>query len=153
MEFDKFIESIDIEEGNGWILASLTDEYYVSSWSREALIEIDKEKLLEIRVFNEVVEHKLYRANIDNEFIARSIKDVDYNDYYDEVQYLDIDATKGVKNGFVTTTGGGVYKYPIQGSNKIDNAKVRIRYYLGKYEETGQARIEDWRVVEFLEGK
>ena len=154
MEFDKYIESIELNDGDGWILASLTDDYYVNTWSKDALKKIDKDKALEIRVFNENIEYKLFRASIDRDFSERTLGDSEAENYYDEIQYLDIDTTKKIsEDGIVTTTGGGKYKFPFDNSKKTDGARVKIRYYLGQYEETGQARIEDWRVVEFLEGK
>ena len=147
MTLNEFLEVCeDIKEG--WMLASLTNEYVVDTWPSSATEGLDENKLLELRVFNKDCEHKLFRPSINQSFIERQISDDENDkDYYDEVQYLDIDTSKGMTDGKVIATTGGVYKSPVQ---NIDNARVRIRYYLGKYEKTGQARVEDWRVVEFL---
>ena len=137
----------DIEKG--WMLASLTDDYIVDDWPSS--VELDENKLLELRVFNEHCEHKLFRSAIDYDFDERTISDKDYDDHFDEIHYLDIDTTKGIDDGKVTTTGGGQYKLPRKfNKDNINNARVKIRYYLGRYPKTGQARVEDWRVVEFL---
>lgn len=114
-------------------------------------------KVLEIRVFDENRELKLVRSDIAKPFVVRCIDDApfgppksydrNYSDFYDEWQILDIDEIKGRDaKGRVTATGGGKYFLPL---GVLSNACVRIRYYLGKYEETGQARVEDWRVAEF----
>ena len=143
-----------IEEG--YIIAALTDEYIVDYWPSEKYQEIvDREELvLEIRVFDNGSEMKISRGNIGSAFKERRIsdkeKDMEKIDIFDEVQYLDIDDTKEMKDRMVKTTGGGKFKLPL---NKKENAKIRIRYYLGKYERTGQARVEDWRVVGFEEGE
>ena len=146
----------------GWIIAAFTDEYYVDKWPCQAEHLLSKEeKTLEIRVFGTNREYKLSRFDIGNEFAYRElvdkdkVKDTNNNctelEYYDEWQYLDVDVTRGQSvNGEVYSTGGGKYKLPLQ---KTNDAKIRIRYYFDKYEATGQARIADWRVVEFVEGK
>lgn len=146
---DFFKQSEDIEKG--WMLASLTDEYIVDSWPSKGSHSISEDKLLEVRIFDDNCEHMLFRPDIGSSFSSRTINDgEDDRDHYDEIQYLDIDTKKGIDtDGKVTTTGGGKFTAPV---NNTDDARVRIRYYLGKYEETGQARVEDWRVVEFLEG-
>lgn len=151
---DKYITDIE----NGWIIAALTDKYLVDCADSEKTnrhIRENAEKVLDIRIFDKNAEHRLFRTGVgDNEFYQRSIYDRgekrDSRDYYDEVQFLDIDEKKGHEGGFVKTTGGGKYYLPL---NRIVDAKIRIRYYLGEYEGSGQARIMDWRVVELMEGK
>lgn len=141
---------------DGWMIAALTDEYNVEKWPVHSDYFSGKEnKVLEIRVFGKLGELKISRSDIGKEFHYRDIFDegekADTRDHYDEIQYLDIDEKINIdSDGKVTTTGGGTYKLPL---SNIHDARIRIRYYFGKYEETGQARIEDWRVVEFVEGK
>ena len=55
-------------------------------------------------------------------------------------------------NNFVVvqSTRGGRYKLPF---HKIHNAKVKITHYIDYYEETGQASLEDWRIVKIVEGE
>ena len=137
-------------------MAALTDEYLVESWPIQGgLLNGKEEKLLELQIFGKQGEVKLSRSTIGQAFSFRSIFDEgeekDTRDHYDELQYLDIDETVGKDaEGKVTTTGGGAFQLPV---NNIHDVKIRIRYYLGKYEETGQSRVEDWRVVEFVEGR
>lgn len=135
---------------NGYVITAMSDEYYVNQWSDEAYRYIlDKtDKLLEVRIFHETAEMKLFRSDISKNFVSRTIDDSEHKqDYYDEWQYLDIDEKAGRDaNGKVRTTGGGKYFLPVQ---DISDAMIKIRYYLGRYEETGQARVQDWRVVGF----
>ena len=137
---------------NGKIIAALTEEYIVDNWPLS--YDINEEKVLEIRVFSEIGECKLSRSDIGRSFNYRELFDEgesrDSRDHFDEVQILDIDDTKQKdESGKVTATGGGKYKLPL---NNLMDAKIRIRYYLGN-KDNGCARIEDWRVVGFEEGK
>ncbi len=179
MTVNEFVETASKIIAKGWIIAALTDDYIVDRWPLEERNMTNKEEnVLEIRIFNETGECKLSRSDIGKEFAFRSIKDVLDKDSqvttswvtygeddpqelkygFDEVQYLDVDEDKTINerekkkiDGYeVYTTGGGKYKLPLE---KIEDAKLRIRYYLGKYKATGQTRIEDWRVVEFEEDR
>ena len=147
-----YINTVNQTISNGWIIAALTDEYIVNEWPlQETDLIAKEEKILEVLIFNESEECKLSRSDIGKPFAFRRLSDRDDNrDTYDELQFLDIDETKD-KDAVdrVTSTGGGKYKLPL---TNIKNARIRIRYYLGKYDATGQARIEDWRIVEFMEG-
>ena len=150
---------------NGYVLAAMTDDYIVDTLplKNEKTIE---EKLLEIRVFNTEMEAKLFRGDISREFSYRLIddannkyenntkinKELDYSDYFDDYQYLDIDTQKS-KDSFnhdhtVRTTGGGSYHLPME---KMEDVMIKVRMYFDKYPETGQARVFDWRVVDFAE--
>ena len=147
-----YMDTVNGKIQKGWIIAALTDEYIVDEWPLST--GLDEEKVLEIRVFSENGECKLSRSDIGRSFKYREIFEEDVAKYrwehFDEMQILDIDETKEKdENGQVTATGGGKYKLPLK--NLID-AKIKIRYYLGNKDE-GCARIEDWRVVEFEEGK
>ena len=158
MTVTNFLDKYTEEAKNGWIIAALTDKYLVDRADSEKAgryIRENADKVLDIRIFDKSAEHRLFRTVIgDNEFYQRSIYDFgekrDSRDHYDEVQFLDIDEKKGHEGGFVKTTGGGRYYLPL---NSIVDAKIRIRYYLGEYESSGQARIMDWRIVELMEGK
>ena len=158
LEIESFIKTAEVIE-NGWAIASLTDEFILDKWSNEAKELKEKllkgaDKILEIRVFSSKGESKISRFDIGKPFKTRTILDEgdqkDIREYFDELQYLDIDEKEGQSpTGEVIATGGGKYKCPL---NNIHDAKIRIRYYLGKYDETGHARVEDWRIVEFVEG-
>ena len=134
-------------EIKGYVVASLTDEYIVDTWPMTHTGKEDK--WLEIRVFNTQNEIKLFRTSIGNEkFLVRVIENEDKKpeEALDEVQILDIDTKRSkelfANTGEVYTTGGGKFFLPY-------GEMVRVRYYLDRYEATGQARICDWRLVDF----
>ena len=149
----------------GYVLAAMTDNYIVDTLplKNEKIVE---EKLLEIRVFNIEMEAKLFRSDISKEFSYRLIddannkyennikinKELDYSDYFDDYQYLDIDTQKSEDsfkdNHTVRTTGGGRYHLPME---KMEDVMIKVRMYFDKYPETGQARVFDWRVMDFVE--
>lgn len=142
----------DIE---GYVVASLTDEYIVDTWpmTRNTL-EGKEDHILEVRVFNSKQEVKLFRTGIGAKHTFRvrhMIDDAEHpEEMIEEVQLLDIDTKKSkelfAQTGEVYTTGGGRYYLPLK---SMTNAKIRIRHYLSRYEATGQARISDWRLVGF----
>lgn len=154
----------------GTVIAALTDEYIVDTWPKmeHASIEGKEEKILELRIFNENEEHKLFRTDIGRAFTARMIGDRDGKpllkvngeerdsacnwETLDEEQFLDIDtaASAALPAGEVQATGGGRYHLPFE---RIGDAKIKIRYYIDRYPETGQAFVADWRVVELMEGR
>lgn len=147
---------------SGFIFAMMTDEILWENWPlepKERKLFHEKEgKLLDVRVFNSKGEVRISRGDIGRGFQGRSRDDEkdkpDAQDYFDEVQYLDIDDTKSeslfAREGKVQATGGGQYHLPLSG---FKNAKIRIRNYLGYYEETGQAYVKDWRLKDlFQEG-
>lgn len=152
-----FIKDIPVDF-KGYVLAQLTDEYLVGCWPQEKDGLAGKEdKLLELRVFNPEAEYKLFRSRMGAPFKARCIDDSlaePKRDYFNQEQYLDID-TKRLEeeqnNAEVYATGGGKYSLPVQFDNN-NEARIKIRYYFSQYESTGQAKIADWRVVEFVGG-
>ncbi|MBR5315364.1 MAG: hypothetical protein IKU44_01125 [Firmicutes bacterium] len=154
--FETFIaEAKNIE--NGYVVASLTDAYIVDFWPMEKDSLDGKEgKILEVRVFNEEKEIKMFRTDISKEFRMRIREDAGETEteYFDEEQLLDIDTKKSAKSfaeeHMVYATGGGRYFLPLA---DMKGAAVKIRYYLDSYKESGQARICDWRLVTFKEGK
>lgn len=150
--FDEFMNKAKYIEG--YIVAGLTDEYIVDSWPlmQKSSLKGKENKILEIRIFNENEELKLIRTDISKDFALRYRKDENLSKdlYMDESQYLDIDTKKSgtvsENGGYVYATGGGKYYLPI---NEIEDSKIKIRYYFDRYEESGQARICDWRIVGF----
>ena len=117
--------------------------------------ELEK-NLIELRVFNESCEYKLFRSGVGREFLCRIIQSKDeaegrqYGDFYDQKQFLDIDGRRS-KETFAAThtvfpTGGRKkYRLPINAFN--EDACIIVRYYLERYKQTGQARVFDWRIV------
>lgn len=144
----------------GFLFAMLTDEIVCESWpllpeEKEHFRE-KEEKLLDIRIFNEKKELRMFRGNIGREFFGRMLEDekenLDETEYFDEEQYLDIDVKRSAglfcREGKVKATGGGCYRLPLAG---FEDAKVELRNYLGYYEETGQAYVKDWRLVKLFQ--
>ena len=150
-----FFEVIN-EMENGYVLASLTDQYVVDRWPmayHSFVWEDMKDKVLEIRVFNEEKEIKLFRTDVGREFQMRT-KDEEgllVDEYMDEYQYLDIDEKRSQKlfteKQLVRATGGGTYHLPLE---EMKDACLQVRYYFRRDEETGVADICDWRAVKFL---
>lgn len=149
---------------DAFIVVSLTDEYMVDHWpemkgttakgEKDTLVG-KEDKILEIRIFNSEEERKLFRGDIGKEFHERKISDNDFKgDYYEESQLLDIDEKRSGESfqetGRVQTMGGGSYYLPLP---SMKDARVRVRYYLSRYENSGQARVCDWRLVKFQNGK
>ncbi len=137
----------------GCMLVSAADCFRVSVWPvpTESFLAA-KDRILEIRIFNEEEERKLFRPDIQSDFTARTIRERENRyPFFDEYQYLDIDTKKGQSADTmeVTATGGGRYALPF---TDIEDARIQIRYYLDHYPETGQARIKDWRIVRFVGG-
>ena len=130
--------------------AELTDRYLIGRWSQKQ--EIDTDKLLEIRVFDQEKEVKLFRRDIGEKFHCRTIVDKsDDPDRFDVLQLLDKDGSKS-RGTHYYTTGGGEYEFSVT-DTELKYPAVRIRYYLQYYPETGQAYIADWRCVDFEEMK
>lgn len=144
----------------GYIYAAFTDRVCLLKWplspKDEETLEQSFEKMLECRIFNEQMEYRMIRSAIKKDWKTRFIEDDtaedDTEQYYTEKQYLDIDSTKTkvTEEGLqLTTTGGGRFTLPINYDKKPVDIKVKIRNYLGYYEETGQAYVRDWRICGF----
>ena len=153
MRVKEFLENAaDITKG--YLIASLTDQYIVDYWPMKKYTLADKtDKILDIRIFCESEERKLFRADISREFTERSLSDENENgEYFDECQLVDIDETKTYEtdNGYeVTTTGGGNFFLPV--ADRKGDVYLRFRYYSGMYDMTGQSKVEKWRLVGFEE--
>ncbi len=115
------------------------------------------DRLLDMRIFNDSYEYRIFRSDVSGKFHVRIIDDndpevsggIDVKDYFDDKQYLDIDTVRS-QNIFkeknrVRATGGGCYNLPL---NNMKDVKVKIRNYIG-YDDIGQAYIKDWRLAGF----
>lgn len=157
VDFFREAESAD----NGNVIALFTDEVYVDDWNakkRETVktkIQERKDSLLELRIFDENREVKLFRSEINtgSKISIRVIDDNNsgYEDYYDENQFLDIDTTSisdsdGMWN--IQATGGGNYYLP-QSVGEIGDLTLKVRHYISKYPHSGKAYVMDWRCVGF----
>lgn len=146
-----FAEFLSTTAGmRGYMTAALTDEYIVDTYPETInTLEGKEDKILEVRVFNKGREVRLFRPDISGEFCIRVIDDPDGTaESFDEFQYLDIDSTIDAGGSARVQTGGGKFDLPVRSGDP----KIRIRYYLGKYENTGHVRITDWRLVDIVEG-
>lgn len=155
MELNDFYKEAN-QMSRGHMIALFTDKIELTSWPEgKNVLDVAAERLLEARVFDEDREIKLFRGSIGSAFKMRIRDDKKdaMQDYFDEMQYLDIDIKRS-KASFdvdktVYTTGGGRYTLPI--GDHVGDYKVNIRYYLSRYEDSGQARVCDWRVVKWFE--
>ncbi|MCM1101237.1 MAG: CRISPR-associated protein Csx19 [Clostridium sp.] len=158
----------------GFLFAMLTDEVVLERWplSEEGKknFRAGERKLLDIRIFNQERELRMFRGNVGGAFRGRALEDgtdarggrrrsaecrnEEFRDeeFWDEEQYLDIDTERSetlfAREGMVQTAGGGRYRLPLEG---FVNAKIRIRNYLDYYEETGQAYVKDWRLTDLFQ--
>ena len=135
---------------NTFFVAQYTDKFDIGIWN-EDIIE-NTNKLLELRVFDEKKEWKLFRSDLGKDFYSRYEDDTGKNegvDYFDEIQLLDIDITRSSKDSReMYTTAGGIYKLPKDISD-LDRAAIIVRHYFGVDNESGQAFIRDYRLVDF----
>lgn len=138
---------------NACVFAMLTDKIIFDKWPTNKE-EIDEDKLLDIRVFNEDKEAHMFRTSIDKDFFGIRVADdtqEKYADHIEEWQFLDIDtdASKDLK-GEVISTGGGNYTLPeVNGVSIINDSNkpaLKIVKYI-KYTESGQAYVYDWRLA------
>ena len=146
----------DTKDMRGYVAAALTDEFIVDTWPMtNSTLEGKEQKILEVRVFNDTRDVKLFRTDIGKDFKPIRVADDDDDEYKDvysftEEQILDIDTKKSEEGpGYVKTIGGGRYYLPVRGG-KVP--KVVIKYYVSDDHETGMAKITDWRVAGFREG-
>lgn len=121
----------------GFLFAMLTDQVVFERWplapdGKEAFRKKEG-KLLDIRLFNEQMELRMFRGDMGGTLRGRvredKERDLDLSEYFDEDQYLALPPA-----GFA-------------------NAKIKIRNYLAYYEETGQAYVRDWRLAGLFQEK
>lgn len=164
IKLQDFLEKIP-SDFRGIVLAELSDCILLETWEKAKPVLVKEEiKILDVRVFNDRAEYRLFRGNIGEDFQIRVIDaskegQGDYNDFYDECQFLDIDAKESLGNngslmqqGVITATGGGTYRLPEMNCD-YNNLKIKIRYYFKQYKKTGQAKVFDWRIVGLGERK
>lgn len=162
-------EKEDVKKiSDGYLYLVFTDEIRFLKWP---LHEEDREgfqkkagddvRLLECRIFNEHMEYRVARTDLGRPWKERFADDdsEEYQDCFEESYYLDIDDKKSEEkqkncknNGSITVaaTGGGNYELPL---TEFKDRKIRIKNYVGYYEETGQAYVKDWRMAGFEKGE
>lgn len=161
MEWKELCENSDVRKiESGFLYAAFTDELVFSCWPPEKEqsehIKDHWNKALECRIFDEKSEYRIARTDLGKEWKYRFAVDREsgYEDFFDEVPYLDIDdtAVRKKENGTceVRATGGGRYELPVK---EVQNLKLRIRNYVKYYENSGQAYVSDWRMAGLERGK
>lgn len=149
-------DDFSYDRNNTFFIAQYTDKFVVGNWNNDC--NVNEEKLLELRIFDKDKEWKLFRSDLGREFLWRcrseknqdGSKCIEGEDYFDEIQLLDIDTQKPSKAspGVKYTTAGGSYYLPVNLSD-LNRAAVRVRHYFGVEEDSGQAFIKDYRLVGF----
>ena len=131
----------------------VVDDYPLSGETEKLLREELDEKLLDMRIFDEKQEYRLFRADAGSGFHARTLRE-EGADCFEELHYLDIDAKRSAEsfaqNRIVRATGGGLYRLPLKSYNDLC---VIVKNHVAYDEETGAAYISDWRLAGFREGK
>ena len=135
----------------GYVLAVFTDKVIISHFplSQEKENDFNEsyfDKILDCRIFNKDGEYRWFRADSGSKLHFRYLAGSD--NCIDRYQFLDIDTTKSFPGGTIYATEGGRYELPVE---KLDDAKLLIREYL-QYDKSGNARVYDWRIVDFIEG-
>lgn len=151
---DEILSSIS----GGYAVMMFTDRFEVDIWplaeqNEERLEKEMSQKLLDMRVFCESAEYRIFRSFVGAEFVAAYSRD-EGQEYYDDEQYLDIDEKESAKTfgqaQMVRAMGGGYYRLPLESYRRM---KVRIRNYVAYDEASGQAYIKGWRLVGFFQEK
>lgn len=137
--------------GSTFFVAQYTDKFDVGIWNKDIIKNVNK--LLELRVFDKNKEWKLFRSDIGKDFSYRFQGEDDNKGegvyYFDEIQLLDIDTKRSSKDSRkMCTMAGGKYNLPKDISD-LDRAAIRVRHYFGVDNESGQAFIRDYRLVDF----
>ncbi len=110
--------------------------------------DLQEDKLLELRAFDEKSEYRVYRSTVGTDFYERFAEDVDKSEseYFDTEQFIDIDSTANEDNTR-KAIGGGTFHLP---SDNANATKIVIRNYV-KYDADGIASVCDWRIVRLKE--
>lgn len=141
------IKAIDVSKlENKIIFAIWTDHADFLS----GIDDLQEDKLIELRAFDENSEYRVYRSTIDREFYERFAEDTEISEseYFDTEHFIDIDSNFNQGNTR-KTTGGGIYHLPLTCANAT---KIVIRNYVS-YDDDGIASVFDWRIVRLKEGK
>ena len=128
-----------------WFIAMGASEFVSAPIDQIETINLNK--LIEIRAFSDLHELKAVRGNLGDDFQLRD--SANHSEISTtEVQYLDIDTTKGFtqKENAVTVTAIGAGKYDLPHK---DYTKVKIEHY---YRADGKGIYHpfDYRIVKFL---
>ena len=141
---DRLLDRLGLAEA-GWdgVLAIFT---YCVRWTTADEVDFGQiGNLLEVRAYNKDAVAHAVRTVLGVDFAFRLADDraagLQEDEYLDELQYLDVDATRSGGFGYVTT-GGGAYRLPV-----ADATKILIRNYVRYDERDGMAHIVDFRIM------
>ena len=136
-------------------VSKLENKIIFAIWTDHAdfLSDIDdlqEDKLIELRAFDENSEYRVYRSTIDREFYERFAEDTEISEseYFDTEHFIDIDSNFNQGNTR-KTIGGGTFHLPLACANAT---KIVIRNYVS-YDDDGIASVCDWRIIRLKEGK
>lgn len=168
-DYVRQMEILETDQLSGiYYAATLTDVFRLGIWGDEGFIRLGDQdqysKLLELRIFDEHAELKVWRDDIGSQFQVRRLDDRitldgvsntddsgnSMSDYFEEVQLLDIDRQKSMSAKEIKATGGGAYSLPAH-IFEMNNPGLIVRHYFDKYEQSGNAYIRDWRCVGFVD--
>ncbi len=135
-----------------YFVAYQTDRFIAGRNALEIFHQIDRKKLLEIRLFSESQEVLARRTMVGAghkfQWRVASEEGLLKNAYVERYQTLDIDRTKinAGSNGNLQlmTTGGGKYELPVSEAHD----SIRVISYID-YDESGMAYIYDNRLAGF----
>lgn len=159
MKNDSLIKSGIIEEANlltsdiftafsqnALYMAMHTDLFVSQKYDETFTKNIKPETLLSLRLFQADEELLINRYDLMKPFTYRLRCDTNLceDDFFDETQFLDIDARRSTNGLFYPTTGNKSYSLPLYHN---ENA-IKIRNYI-HYSDTGRAEIVDFRIVGF----
>lgn len=141
---------------NRYFLAYCTDRFYAGRAELEQFNQLNKDNVLEIRLFSEREEILFIRSTVGTDFQWRIASEdkLDKSEYMVQYQTLDLNQNRINENNNQTdtfgnkvlyTTVGGEYSLPISGNE--DSSKI-ISYI--NYDENGMAKITDYRVCGFV---
>lgn len=150
-------------------VAYYTDRFCASDEKNVEKLYKDTAQLLELRLFNDRTELRLYRSHMGEDFFWRLasedtlkralekegdpfLKDPKHRSI-EYRQYLDMDLTYQAPVDTmgclpVRSTGGGYYALPVAEGERM----VKIQAYL-QYDKKGYARIADYRLAGFCPEK
>lgn len=147
-------------------LAYCTDCFKSGFMNDGTFDDIDKDNLLELRIFNDRKEVLARRSSIGEPFSFRIASDEararNYNQlikdevrslylpekedmlYSVEYQTLDINTDKSVQGNVISTVGG---RFHLPRKNDETEAKIMVYY---EYDEYGMAKAIDYRMCKFV---
>lgn len=143
-----------IKNYSGTVYAVYSDHFLCSENT-----DCDISHLMELRIFSEESEFRIFRYDLGSDFFWRYIDDTSFrqalsqeddeflkdfnNRIFDEIHLLDCDREKSHGYSYFTRAGAE-YSLPAENAEKI-----MIRNYLD-YDKNGMLSVNDFRIVKIL---